>query len=80
MGLAELDGTAIARCQREIFAMAAATPDRADGMNHMPCRQPIRQRHLGAAGLAALQRAAFGQQFRPCRAMDSAIDAATAEQ
>ena len=58
----------------------AAMPDRADGVNHMPRRQPITLGDLGVAGLAAMQRAAFGQQFRPGRAMDRAIDAAAAEQ
>ena len=80
MGLAQFDGAAIARGQRLIFALAAAMPDRADGMNHMPRRQPITPGDFGVAGLAAMQRAAFGQQLRPGRAMDRAIDATAAEQ
>jgi hypothetical protein len=46
----------------------------------MSCRQPISVGDLGVAGLAAIQGAAFGQKFRPGRAMDRPIDAATAEQ
>jgi hypothetical protein len=49
-------------------------------MNHMPCRQPIRGSDLGAAGLAAIQGAAFGKKFGAGRAMDRPIDAATAQQ
>jgi hypothetical protein len=49
-------------------------------MNYMPCRQTITFGDFGAAGLAAMERAAFGQQLRPGRAMDRTIDAATAEQ
>ena len=44
MGLAEFDRATIARCKRVILAMAAAVPDRADGMNHMPRRQPVTAR------------------------------------
>jgi hypothetical protein len=49
-------------------------------MNHMPRRQPIRRSDFGIAGLAAMERAAFGKKLRPGRAMDRAIDAPTAEQ
>ena len=80
MALAQFDGAAIARRQRVIFALAAAMPDRADGMNHMPRRQPIPFGDFGVAGLAAIERAAFGQQLGPSRAMDRAIDATAAEQ
>ena len=80
MGLAQLDGAVVTRRQQLIFAPVAAMPHRTDGMNHMSCRQPIRQSDLGAAGLAAVQGAAFDKKFRPGRAMDRTIDAATAEQ
>ena len=80
MGLAQPDGAVVTRRQQLIFAPVAAMPHRADGMNHMSCRQPISVGDLGAAGLAAIQGAAFGQKFRPGRAMDRPIDAATAEQ
>src|SRR5882762_8059822 len=51
-------------------------PDRANGMNHMPRRQPITVGDFGVAGLAAMEGAAFGEKFGPGRAMDGAIDAA----
>ena len=78
--LAQLDGAGVAGGQRVVLALVAAIPDRADGMDHMPRRQPITSGDLGAAGLAAIERAAFGEKLRPGRAMDRAIDAAAAEQ
>ena len=80
MGLAKFDGAAVAGRQRLIFALAAAMPDRADGMNHMPRRQTIASGDFGVAGLAAVERAAFGKKLRPGGAMDRAVDAAAAEQ
>jgi hypothetical protein len=80
MALAEFDRADIAGRQRLIFAPAFAVPYRADGMNDMPRRQMITPRDFRAAGLAATERAAFGQQLRPRRAMDRTIDTATAEQ
>ena len=80
VGLAQFDRAAIARCQRFILALVSAVPDRANDMNHMPCRQPISFGDFGAAGLAATERAAFGQELRPGGAMDRTIDAAAAEQ
>jgi hypothetical protein len=49
-------------------------------MNHMPCRKPIGAGDLGAAGLAAMERAALGQKLWPGRAMDRPIYAASAAQ
>jgi hypothetical protein len=80
VSLAEREGAAITRRQRGIFALAAAVPDRADGMNHMRRRQPISGGDFGVAGFAAMEGAAFGEKLRPGRTMDRAIDAATAEQ
>ena len=60
VGLTDFDGAAIARGQRLIFAQATAVPDRTDGMNHMPRRQPISIRDFGIAGLATMERATFG--------------------
>jgi hypothetical protein len=79
MGLAEFDRADIAGHERLIFAPASAVPQ-PDGMNHMPRRQTVTPCDFGVAGLAAMERAAFGQKFGPGRAMDRAIDAATAEQ
>jgi hypothetical protein len=60
--------------------VVSAVPDRADGMNDMPRRQPISQSDFGAAGLAAMERAAFGNKLGPGRAMDRAVHATAAEQ
>jgi hypothetical protein len=49
-------------------------------MNHMPRRQPISQGDFGAAGLAAMERAAFGEKLGAGRAVDRTIDAAAAQQ
>jgi hypothetical protein len=46
----------------------------------MPRRQTISSGDFGIAGRAAVERAAFGQQFGPGRAVDRAIDAAATEQ
>jgi hypothetical protein len=56
----EFDGASIAGRQRGVFAPVPAVPDRTDGMNHMPRRQPISQGDFGVAGRAATKRAAFG--------------------
>ena len=58
----------------------AALPDRADGVDDMAGLEAIAARDLGLAGLAAAERAAFGEQLRPGGAMDGAVDAAAAEQ
>ena len=80
MGLAQFNGASITGRQQLVFAAIPAMPDRAYGMNHMPRRQPITPGDLATAGLAAMERAAFGEKFRPGRAVDRSIDAATAEQ
>src|SRR5664280_1298552 len=70
----------LARGQRPIFTLVAGIPDRADGVNHMPRRQPIRFGDLGSAGLAAMKRAALGEKRGPGRAMDRPVHTAAAEQ
>ena len=75
----KLERGAIAGGQQFVLALAASAPDRPDRMDHMPGRQPIAAGDLGAAGLAAAKRTAFGQQFRPGGTMDGAVDAAAAE-
>lgn len=80
VALAQLDRAGIARRQRFILALGSTSPDRTDGVNHMPCRKPITAGDLGAAGLAAMECPALGQKLRPGRAMDRPIDAATAAQ
>jgi len=80
VALAQFKRAAIARCQRLIFALASAMPDRADGMNDMPRRQTIRFGDFRAASLAAVEGTAFGQQLESGRAMDRTIHPTTAEQ
>jgi hypothetical protein len=63
-----------------ILVGVAAMPDRPDGVDHMPGRQPVSFGDFGIAGGAATKRAAFDQQFGSGRAMDGAIDTAPAEQ
>src|SRR5450631_2484980 len=80
MGLAQFDGTCVARRQRLILALAAAVPDRAHGMDYMPRRQSIAQSDFGVAGLAAVKGAAFGQKLRARGAMDGPVDTAATKQ
>jgi hypothetical protein len=49
-------------------------------MDHMPRRQAISEGDLGVAGLAAMERAAFGEKLRPGGAMNRTIDAAAPQQ
>jgi len=72
-GLAKFDRAPITRRQRFVLALAPAVPDRADGMNHMPGRKPIAIGDLGAAGFAAMERAAFDEKLGAGRAMDRTI-------
>jgi hypothetical protein len=62
------------------LAAISSIPNWPDGMDHVPCREPISFCDFGAAGLAAMKRAAFGKQFGTGRAMDRTIDAAASEQ
>src|SRR5258706_6755616 len=74
VGLGQIDSAGVARRQRFILAAASPVPDRADGMNHMPRRQPVTPGDFGVTGRTAMQGAAFGQKLRSGRAMDGAID------
>ena len=80
MALAKFDRAAIARGQRLIFALGFrhARPGRRHESHAAPADDTFGD--FGAAGLAAMERAAFGQQLGPGRAMDRAIHPATAEQ
>jgi hypothetical protein len=78
--MAQLDGAAIAGSQQRILAMASAVPDGANGMNHMPRGQTVSLGNFGAAGLATTERATFGEELGTGRAMDRAVDAASAEE
>ncbi len=72
--------TAIAGCEQAVLVVAAAFPHRTDGMNDVLRRQPVAAGDFGVAGFAAAQPPAFQEQFRPRRAMDRAVDSATAKQ
>jgi hypothetical protein len=73
------DGARITRGQRLVLALGTGIPDRADRVNHMPRRQPITGRDLCSAGLAAAQRAAFGNKLRASHAMNRTVDATASE-
>ena len=60
--------------------MFPAAPDRTDGVNDEASRQTISMRDFSFAWATTAQRAAFGEQFRACCAVNRAIDAATAEE
>jgi hypothetical protein len=80
VGLAQFDGAGVARRQCLILAAVSPVPHRADGVNHMPRRQPITPGDFGIPRRTAEQGAAFGEKLGPGRAMDCAIDATAAEQ
>src|SRR5579862_1826810 len=80
MGHGQVQRRAIAGCQQLLLTLAAAVPDRTDGVNDMLRRQPITAGDLGGAGRAAAKRSAFDKQFRSGGAMDRAVDATAAEQ
>jgi len=80
VGIAELDGAAIAGGQQRILSVASTVPDWPDGMNDMPRGQAVASGDFGTAGLATAEHAAFGKEFGTGRAMDRAVDAASAEQ
>src|SRR5690348_5943934 len=76
----ERDCAGVAGGEQLVLAATAAIPDRPDRMDHVLRRQPISPGDLGAAGLAATEGAAFGEELRAGRAMDRAIDAAAAQE
>jgi hypothetical protein len=63
-----------------LFVVRAAAPDRSDSVNDMPGLQPVPGGYFRRSGRAAAERSAFGQQFRPGRAMNGAIHTAAAQQ
>jgi hypothetical protein len=79
MSAAKRYTAAITGCEHFVFVAGTAVPNRADSMNHVPRRQPIAHGDLGIAGLAAVQRPAFFQQFGARGIVYRAIDAAPAE-
>ena len=49
-------------------------------VDHVLGQQPITSGDLGVTGLAAAERTTFGQQFRPGRIVDRAVNPAAAKQ
>ena len=74
------DHAGVAGGEQLILAAIAAVPDRSHRVDHVPCRQTIASGNFGISGGAATKRAAFGKQLRAGRAVNSAVDAATAQQ
>ena len=60
--------------------MFPAAPDRPDCVNDEASRQTIAARDFRFAWATTAERAAFGEQFGACGAVNRAIDAATAEE
>ena len=75
----EIERAAITARQQRFFVGHAALPHRPDRVDDVPGLEPVTARNLGRAGLAAAERAAFRQQFRPGGAMNGAVDAAAAQ-
>lgn len=63
-----------------ILPATATTRYRANGMDHVLGWQPVRAGDLGVTGIAAAKRAALVKQFRACRPVDGAVNAATTQQ
>src|SRR5437660_7998565 len=68
--LGDSQAAAVTALEQRGLAGSAAVPHRADGMDHVPRDQVVALGDLGIAGVAAMERAAFGQQLRTRRAMD----------
>src|SRR5262245_49332677 len=56
----EIKSRLVAPCQKSLFVLAAATPYRSDGVDHVTRPEPIALCDLGGAGVATTQPAAFG--------------------
>ena len=80
MLLAQLHRAAVARGKQIVLVERAAIPHRPNRVDHMFGRQAVAPRDLGITGLAAVEHAALGHEFRPRGTMDRAIDAASAKQ
>ena len=66
--------------QKRPLAVPAAPPDGAGRMDDIPAGEAVPARDLGLAGGSAVQRRAFLQKLRPCRAVNRAVHAAAAQQ
>lgn len=80
MLFAQFDRAAITGGKQIVLAEMAAVPHRPNGVDHMRRLELVAAGDLGIAGLATVQRAAFGNKFGAGRAVDGAIDATAAQQ
>ena len=69
----------VAGGQQRLLPVAAAVPDGAGGVDDEAGGQAVAPGDLRLAGAAAVQRAAFRQQLRPCGPMDGAVHSAPAQ-
>src|SRR6516164_2524106 len=76
----ERERRAITGREQVVLALAAAAPHRADGVDDVLSFEAIAAGDLGGTGVAAAERATFGEKLGPGGAMDGAVDAAAAEQ
>ncbi len=76
----EIERGAVTAGQQRFLVRPAAMPHRTDRVDDVLGLEPVAARDLGRAGLAAAERLAFLEQFRPGGAMDGAVDAAAAQQ
>jgi hypothetical protein len=80
MEMAKFDGAGVAGGKGIHLALMTAAPDRTDGMDHMPRRQPIGPGDLGITRVTSTEGATFRQQFRSGRAVNCTVDATSAKQ
>ena len=71
---------AVAAREQPVLAALAATPDRADGVDHVARLEAEAGRDLGLTRLATAERGASLFKLGAGRAMDRAIDAAPAKE
>mgnify|MGYP001546366261 CR=1 FL=1 len=76
----QIEGVAVAVAQQPGLAAGTARPDRADGVDHVACRQVVTVSQLDLAGRAAAQQPAGLEQARARRAMNRTVDTTAAEQ
>src|SRR5262249_3184077 len=76
----ELQAAPIAGGEQRGPVLVAAAPARPDGVNDVARLQPVAERDLGVAGVAAVEAATLLQQLRPRPTVDRPVYAAAAEQ
>src|SRR5262249_49584259 len=76
----ERERRAITGREQVVLALAATAPHRSDGVDDVLGFEAVAAGDLGGTGIAAAERATFGEKLRAGGAMDGAVDAAAAEQ